>query len=165
MTVLAKVLGAQVCKLIFCLDVVDADLTLLHQLLHEKVPQRDMICARTVCAVAGDVQHRHVVDVQRHAAKLSSKPSSNITLEQNTASFIVRAVATSSASIVGCAVSSYSAILKLIGALAGIAMCDDVNQPALVGVVAPVSNREGSKRETGLLVPDGEVCGPSQVAN
>ena len=37
--------------------------------------------------------------------KLSSKPSSNIMLEQSTASFIVRAAATSVASIVDNAVS------------------------------------------------------------
>ena len=35
-TVLAMVLGAQVCQLILALDVVDADLALLHQFLHEK---------------------------------------------------------------------------------------------------------------------------------
>ena len=34
-TVLAMVLGAQVCQLILALDVVDADLALLHQFLHE----------------------------------------------------------------------------------------------------------------------------------
>ena len=33
-TVLAKVLGAQACQLILALDVVDADLVLLHQLLN-----------------------------------------------------------------------------------------------------------------------------------
>ena len=57
MTVLAKVLGAQAYQLILVLDVVDDDLDLLHQLLYEKVPQRDVLCARSVGAVAGDVQH------------------------------------------------------------------------------------------------------------
>ena len=38
MTVLAMALGAQVCQLILALDVVDADLALLHQFfLHEKI--------------------------------------------------------------------------------------------------------------------------------
>ena len=37
LTVLAMVLGAQVCQLILALDVVDADLALLYQLLHEKI--------------------------------------------------------------------------------------------------------------------------------
>ena len=37
-TVLAKVLGAQIHQLILGLDVVDADLALLHQLLRESTP-------------------------------------------------------------------------------------------------------------------------------
>ena len=60
---------------------------------------------------------------------LSSKPSSNITLEQNTTSFIVRAAATSSASIVDCVVSPHSPTLKLIGPLASIITYDDVDLP------------------------------------
>ena len=68
MAVLAKVLGAEVCQLILALDVVDANLALLHQFLHEKIPQRDVLCARTVVgAVAGDVQYRRIVHIQRHA--------------------------------------------------------------------------------------------------
>ena len=63
------VLGAQVCQLILALDVVDADLALLHQFLHEKIPQRDVLCARTVGTVVGDVQRRRFIDMQRHAAK------------------------------------------------------------------------------------------------
>ena len=46
MTALAVMLGAKVCQLILALDVVDADLALLHQFLHEKIPQRDVLCAR-----------------------------------------------------------------------------------------------------------------------
>ena len=57
MTVLAKVLRAQVRQLILALDVVDVDLALLRQFLHKKIPQRDVLCARTVGTVAGDVQH------------------------------------------------------------------------------------------------------------
>ena len=53
---LASVLGAQVCQLILTLDVVDAGLALLHKFLHEKLPQRDVLCTRTVGAVAGDVK-------------------------------------------------------------------------------------------------------------
>ena len=42
-TVLAMVLGAQVCQLTLALDVVDADLA-LHQLLYEKIiPRREML--------------------------------------------------------------------------------------------------------------------------
>ena len=68
-TVLAMVLGAQVRQLTLALDVVDADLA-LDQFLHEKItPQRDMLCARNVGMVAGDVQRRRVIDMQRHAAK------------------------------------------------------------------------------------------------
>ena len=67
-TVLAMVLGVQVCQLILALDVVDAVFA-LHQFLHEKIiPQRDMLCARNVGTVAGDVRRRRVIDKQRHAA-------------------------------------------------------------------------------------------------
>ena len=41
-TVLAEVLGAQVCHLILGLDVVNADFVLLHQLLYEKISQRNV---------------------------------------------------------------------------------------------------------------------------
>ena len=59
---------------------------------------------------------------------LSSKPSSNIILEKNTAfSFVVRATVTSSASIVDCAVSPCSPTLKMIGALASVTMYDGVD--------------------------------------
>ena len=67
--VLAEVLGAQVCQLVLGLDVEEADLVLLHQFLHEKIPQRDIFCARTIGAVASHVQHQRVVEVQRHAAE------------------------------------------------------------------------------------------------
>ena len=69
LTVLAQELGAQVRQLIPALDVVGADLALLHQFLHEKIPQRDVLCARTVGRVADDVQCRSVVDIQRHTAE------------------------------------------------------------------------------------------------
>ena len=125
---LAEVLGAQVRQLILTLDVVDAELA-LHQVLHEKItPQRDMLCTRNVGKVAGDVQRRHVTDIQWTLPKLLSKPSSNIMLEQNTASpFIDRAAPTSSASIVDCAVSSCNLTLKMIGALASVTMYDGVD--------------------------------------
>ena len=61
--------------------------------------------------------------------KLSLKPSSNIMLEKNTASSIVRAIATSSASIVDFAVSPCTPALKLIGALAKTTMYDDMDLP------------------------------------
>ena len=67
----AKVLGAQVHQLNLGLDVVDANLALLHQLLHEKIPQRDVLSARTIGAVADDMHRRRVVDVQRTLPKLS----------------------------------------------------------------------------------------------
>ena len=68
-TVLAKVLGAQVYQMILALYVGNADLALLHQFLHEKKTQRDMLCARTVGTRAGDVQLRRVIDIQRQAAE------------------------------------------------------------------------------------------------
>ena len=94
-TVLAKVLGAQIRQLILGLDVVDADLALLHHFLHEKITQRDVHCVRTVGAIAGDVQRRPVSMYSGTLPKLSSKSSSNIMLEDNTTSFIVRDVTTS----------------------------------------------------------------------
>ena len=76
MTVYAKVLGALVLQWILGLDVVDVDLALLHQLLHKKVPQRNVLCARTVGTVAGDVLSTY----SGKLPKLSSKPGSNIML-------------------------------------------------------------------------------------
>ena len=69
MTVLAMVLGAQVFQLILALDVADAGLALLHQFLHEKISQPDVLCARTVGTVADDMQRRRIIDIQRHAAE------------------------------------------------------------------------------------------------
>ena len=43
MTVLPMALEDHVCQLILALDVVDADLALLHQFLHEKITQRDVL--------------------------------------------------------------------------------------------------------------------------
>ena len=63
--------------------------------------------------------------------KISSKPSFNIILEQNTTSYIVKAATTSSVSIAYCAASPWSPTLKLIGALASITMYDDVDLPLL----------------------------------
>ena len=73
-TVLAMVLDDQeVRQVTFALDAVDADLA-LHQLLHEKIiPQRDMLCARNVGTVVGDVQCRRVFDIQQHVAKALTK--------------------------------------------------------------------------------------------
>ena len=124
-TVLSKVLGAQVRQLIPAFDVVDANLALLNQFLHEKIPQGDELCARTIGVFAADV----LLVYSSRLPKLSSSPSSNIVLEQNTSSLIVRAAATSSASIVNCAVGLCSPPLKLIGTLASITMYDDVDLP------------------------------------
>ena len=60
--------------------------------------------------------------------KLLLKLSPDIVLEQNTASsFIAKAAATSSASIVDCAISPCSPILKMVGASVGVTMYDGVN--------------------------------------
>ena len=74
--------------------------------------------------VAGNMQRRRVYDTQW---TLLSKPNSNTMLEQNTAFFIARAVATSSASIVDCAVSPCSATFKLIRVLTSVTIYDDVD--------------------------------------
>ena len=124
--VFAKVLGAQVRQLTLARDDVDdADLA-LRQFLHEKIiPPCDMLCARNVGTVP-DVLSTY----NGTLPKLLSKPSSNIMLEQNTASsFIARAAPMSSAFIEDCAVSPCSPTLKLIGALANITMYDEVGQP------------------------------------
>ena len=69
-TVLAKILRAQGYQLILVLDVVDADLALLHQFLHEKNTSARCTCARTIGGpVVGDMQRRRDVDIQRHAAE------------------------------------------------------------------------------------------------
>ena len=75
--------------------------------------------------------------------KLLSKLSSNIMLEQNTAFFIVKASATSSTSIVDCAVSTYSVTLKLIGALASITMYDDADLP-LSGLLPQLTSEKAA---------------------
>ena len=73
-TMLAKVLGYNLRQLILRLDVVDANLVILHQLLlHKEISQRDVLCARTVDAVAGDMQCRRAAYVQRHAAEALAK--------------------------------------------------------------------------------------------
>ena len=62
--------------------------------------------------------------------KLLPKPSPNIMLEQNAASsFIARAAAASSASIVDFAVSPCSPTLKMVGASVSVTMYDGVNLP------------------------------------
>ena len=134
--VLAMVLGAQLRQLTLALDVVGADLA-LHQFSHEKIiPQRHLRCTRNVGTVVGDVQRRRVIDMQRRRVsicsgtlpKFSPKPSPDIMLEQNTASsFIARAVATSSASIVDCTVSPCSLTLKMVGASVSVTMYNGVN--------------------------------------
>ena len=87
-TVLAEVLGAQVRQLILGLDVGGSDLALLHQLLHENVPQREVLCTKTVGgAVADDVQRHVLLIYSGTLAKLSSEPSTNFMLEQNATSF------------------------------------------------------------------------------
>ena len=101
-------LGDHVCQLILAFGVVNDDLALLHKILHEKIPQRDMPCARTVGTVAGDMQCRRLLDIQRNAA-----------------------------SIVDCAVNPCSSTLKLIGALASVTMKDNVDLP-LSGLLPPL---------------------------
>ena len=71
-TALAMMFGAQVRQLTLTLDVVDADLA-LYKFLHEKIiPQRDMLYARNVGTVVGDVQRQRVIDMQRPAARCRS---------------------------------------------------------------------------------------------
>ena len=85
-----------------------------------------MLCARNVGTFAGGVQCRRAMGIQRHAAEALIEAHM---LEQNTASFITRAAATSSAFTVDCAVGPCSPTLKMIGALASVTMYDGVNLP------------------------------------
>ena len=138
-------LGAQVRQLTLARDDVDdADLA-LRQFLHEKIiPSCDMLCARNVGMVAD------VLSIYNGTLpKLLSKPSSNIMLEQNTASsFIARAAPTSSASFEDGAVSPCSPTLNLIGALANITMYDEVDQ-TLSGLLPQLA----SEKEATLKSP------------
>ena len=77
--------------------------------------------------VADDVQRQRVVDDSGTPPKLWSTFIANIMLERNTATFIVRAAATSSASIMDCVVSPCSSTLALIGALTSITKYVDVD--------------------------------------
>ena len=63
-------------------------------------------------------------------SKCVPNPSSFILLEQNTASFIASAAATSSAPIVNCAVSPCSPTLKLTGAFARKTIYDEIDLPS-----------------------------------
>ena len=69
MLVPAKMIGTQVCQLILGFYVMDADLALFHQFLYEKIPQRNILGARTVGVVASGTPRLRLVNVQRHAAK------------------------------------------------------------------------------------------------
>ena len=54
-TMLVGVLGYEIGDLVLCFHKVDGDLTLLHYFLYKEVPWRNVLRARAVCAVAGDV--------------------------------------------------------------------------------------------------------------
>ena len=69
-------------------------------------------------------------------------------LKQDTASSVVRAAATSSASNIECAVSLSSPTLKLIRAVASITMYNDVELP-LSGLFPQLA----SKKAAGLKLP------------
>ena len=53
---LLGVLGSEIGDLVLCFKKVDGDLTLLHLFLHKEVPQRDVLRARAVSPVSGDVK-------------------------------------------------------------------------------------------------------------
>ena len=83
MTVLDGVLGSEIGDLILCFHKVDGDLTFLHYFPYKELPQCDVLRARAVCALAGDVKCRCVVDVQRHAAEpfLEAQLQKNVAAE------------------------------------------------------------------------------------
>ena len=67
LTVCAKVLGAQVREVILSLDACQSSPP--PRALARKSTSCDGLCARTVGAVAGDVQYRRCIDVQQRAAE------------------------------------------------------------------------------------------------
>ena len=124
-------LSAQIIQLILGLDVVNADLALLLQLVHKKVFQRDVLYTRNVGAVAGDMQRRRVVNVQRHAAEALVEVQLQHHSGAEHSLFQCQSCRTSVSSIVYCSVSPCSPTLKLIGALTSITMYEVVDLPLL----------------------------------
>ena len=100
MTLLIDMFSPNISKLILRLYEVDDDRAVLYQFLNEEIPQRDVLWPRGVCASSGNMNCRRVVDEERSMPNPSLNPISCIMLLQETALLIVRAAATSSASIV-----------------------------------------------------------------
>ena len=144
--VLAKVLGAHVCQLILALDEVDADLALLHQFLLEKYLSLMCFARRLQVRLPATCSADVLSIYSGTLPKLSSKPSSNIMLEQNTAYFLARATATGFTSIVDCAVSLCSPTLRMIAALASVTVCDDVELP-LSGLLPQLASEKAESRK------------------
>ena len=129
-TVLAIVLGAQNFRqLTLALDVLDADLA-LHQFLHEKnntsaryaLPDECRYgcrrCAAPTCYRYAAVRCRSLYRSPAPTSCWSRTPPHP---------FIARGAATSSASIVDCAVSPCSPTLEMVGASVSVTMYDGVN--------------------------------------
>ena len=93
--------------------------------------------------------------------KLSSKIISNIILEQNTASFIIRAATMSSPSIVDCPISSCSPTFNMIVALASITMYDDVDLP-LSGMSVQLASDKAANLEPPCLKVVGIFLDPAK---
>ena len=104
MPVLVEVLGTDVSKLILRLDVVNTDSSFLYEFLNEEEAQSNVFHSRAISLVAGDVKSRGVVDVHRYVVEPRTKSQLLHHIEAKTASFTAKAAATSSASMVNCAI-------------------------------------------------------------
>ena len=69
MTLLVEMLGPIVSKLVLHLRVMNGDRAVLHQLLDDEVPQRDVVSRRGVDAICGNMKHRRVVDEEGNAVE------------------------------------------------------------------------------------------------
>ena len=157
MTVVATVLGAQVRQLIFDLDVVDTNSALLQQPFHKNVPQRDVLCARTVGSIAGDVLLRRVVDVPWHAAEAHAEAQLQNHVGAEYHLLHCRSFRREFCLHRYCLVNPPSPTLKLIGALASITIYDDVHLP-LSGLLPQfASKKANSLKPTCLQIMEKSV--------
>lgn len=83
----------------------------------ERVPQSHILAVRAVCWVAGNVKRRGVIDVDGNGigARLEPQLAHHVRAKYDLLHTVCSAAATSSESIVVCAVCPCNPALKLIG--------------------------------------------------
>ena len=99
-TLLVHMLHSDVSKLTLCRYVMCSNFALLHPLTDVKETLSNVLCTRSKCTVADYVQCHRVSMCSGTCSNSLPNPSSVSMYEQITASFMARAEATSSASIV-----------------------------------------------------------------